>query len=439
MQHMSFSKLRGIRIGIDTSDETLRIVGVGGTSVHFETCDPHVSPELERALATGNACTAGPQPETTLAVPLKTPALPTNKLQKILPGLLDGQIPLPLSACATAYVHYETACIAYAIRKTDLQDLIEKLATHGCNPARIVPSAHAAWMLCQAEYPPAKADEARALFIATAQQTILLTGHGKILERQSLFKTAQEEPLRRLKLAFGGLPEPLTCIVAGSEHDTINAALALVAQSSAATILTVLSPGFFLARALACDGKYSRTAADTNLRQAIFPHAAVTRRQQRPAMILTAALVGCAIVLAAVALTKVTAATKIERQTRNTLQNRLNTLAGYPIRTQGERALQDARAAMPLNMDEDIQHFIANRLPHEMASLAMQCKQHDITLQHLSLNANGLTASASTKNENAVDPFVKALQAAGITTTRTEPPKTAGNAGVTFFILPAKP
>lgn len=438
MQQTSFSKLKGIRIGIDTSDETLRIVGVSGASIRFETCNPRVSPELEHALTTGNACTAGPQLETVLAVPLKTPALPTSKLYKILPGLLDVQIPLPIAECATAFVHYDTAYMAYAIRKTDLQNLIEKLSAHSCNPARIVPGAHAAWMLSQAEQPPVKDGEARALFIATPRQTMLLTGHGNTFERQSVFKTSGEEPLRRLKLAFGGLPQQLVCIVAGSAHATISAALA-PAESSALTVTGVRSPDFFLARALASDSTFTGTAADADLRQSVFPHAAMTRRQQRPVTTLTVALAACALILATIALIKVSTAKRIEAQTRSTLQNKLDTLAGYPIRTQGERALQDARAALPLTMDKAILHYINDPLPNELASIAALCKQQEISLQHLSLTAEGLKASASAKNENAVDRFVKALQASGITTTRTEPPKPAGDAGVTFFILPAQP
>lgn len=439
MQQTSFSKLKGTRIGIDVSDETFRIVSVDRTSIRFETCNPHASPELERALAAGNVCTAGSHLGTALAVPLETPALSANKLHKILPSLLDVQLPLPVSECATAFVHYKTACMAYTIRKTDLQNLIGQLAAQGCNPARIVPSTHAAWTLSQTEHPPADSDEARALFIATPKQTMLLTGHGEILERQNVFTTTEEEPLRRLKLTFGGLPEQLICIVAGSAHATINTSLTPAAHPSALTITTAQSPDFFLARALAYDGGFSGTAVDADLRQTSFPHAATTRRQQRPAVILSAALTACAIILAAVALTRTSTASKIEAQTRTTLQNRLDTLAGYPIRTQGERALQDARAAFPLTLDEAIQHYMDNRIPNKMAIVATLCKQHNILLQHLSISAEGLKASASAKTENAVDRFVQALQTAGITTALTEPAKSADNAGVTFFILPTQP
>lgn len=426
-----------MRIGIDASDDGLRIVALSGASIRLETCDPHASAELARALADGGACTACTTPGTTLVVPLHPPPIPPAKQRKILPGLLDVQIPFPITDCAAAFVDVDGGCLAYAVRKTDLREQLEALSACGCDPVRVVPAAHAAWALATAEHPPQRPDTPRAVFIAGTTQTLLLTGRGTRMEHQSRFKTDAAEPLRRLRLVFGGLPDGLCCLIAGPAHATVSTALASV--ETPPSTLTPASPAFFLARALASDAKSAGTAADADLRRQAFPHPVTLRRRRRTFVWPCMAATVCAIAVAATAVAALAHARTVEARAHDALQDRLDTLAGYPIRSRGERALQDVRAALPMNMDAAVLQHHANTLPRQLATLADLCNRHHITLRHLSLTADGLTASGDARTESAVAAWVRDLQAAGLPSTLTEPAKPVGTTGFTFFILPTQP
>ncbi len=436
---MTSGKLTGIQIGIDTSDGDIKIVGLSHGAVLFESSDPHASAELTKALAHGASCTATLTPSSSIFVPLNTPALPDTKLEKILPSLLDIQIPLPLADCSYTFVKYENATVAYAVRKSDLRAQLDSLAETGCNPSRIVPASYAAWMLSLADFPPKRKDEPRAIFIAGKQQTILVSGHGGTVEKQSVFKTGASDPAKRLKLAFGGIPENLVCIIVGDEHHRISTALNSAEAHSEAKANTPQSPSYFLARALALDYKNNRSAQDANLRTAEFMHPVNSQRARKPSRYLMTALAmsSVAIILASVA--AATATQHAEETSKAQLQSRLNEIAGFPIKTKGQRALQDARNAMPLHLDEAILHHTHNRIPSSLTTIKQLCTQQGIKLHHVSLDPNGLTASGVAKSADSAQQFVNSLVSAGIQATLTEVPQAVKNGSFTFFVIPVKP
>lgn len=428
-----------MQIGIDSSDGEIKIVGISRGAVIVETSARNAPPALTKAVAEGVACTASPTPASTLFVPLNTPAMKGTKLKKILPTLLDIQIPLPIVDCVYTFSQYEGAHAAYAVRKADMKAQLESLNEMGCNPCRLVPMAHAAWMLSLSEFPPKEPKEPRALFVAGAQQTVLISGHGETVEKQSIFKTVAAEPARRLKLAFGGVPEHLICMVAGAEHQSVVDALSAPEANVSAKVSTAKSPSYFVARALARDGKNDGNADDANLRTGEFAHPALSRREMRPAFYLKVALAIASIAVLATSIAVMSITKSAEEHSKAVLQNRLTEIAGFPIKSKGLRALQDARSAMPLRLDEAILHSIENRIPEWLSATTTICLQQNIKLQHLSITTEGLTASGVATSANAAHAFVTALVSAGINATLTEPPKAAKDNTFTFFVLPAKP
>lgn len=428
-----------MQIGIDSTDGDIKIVGISRGTVLVETSVRQAASSLSKTLAEGVACTAAATPASTLFVPLNTPAIKGAKLKKILPSLLDIQIPLPIADCVYTFIQYRTDYAAYAIRKADIKTQLDSLNEMGCNPCRLVPMAHAAWMLSLAEFPLKRPNEPRALFVAGAQQTVLISGCGEAVEKQSVFKTAAAEPVRRLKLAFGGVPENLVCIVAGAEHQSVVDALEAPDANLSANVITAPSPPYFIARALARDGKNDGGAEDTNLRTGAFAHALLSRREMKPAFYLKVTLVVASIVILAASISVLAITQKAEEQSKVVLQNRLQEIAGFSIKSKGQRALQDARSAMPLRLDDAILSSIENRIPQWLSATTTICLQHNIKLQHLSITVDGLTASGVASSANAAHEFVSALASAGINATLTEPPKAIKDGTFTFFVLPAKP
>ncbi len=428
-----------MQIGIDSSDGDIKVVGISRGAVIVETSARSAGPALAKTLTEGIGCTASIMPGSSLFVPLNTPAIQRTKLEKILPSLLDIQVPLPIADCVYAFIRYEDTYAAYAIRKTDVKAQIESLAENGCNPCRLVPVAHATWRLVRSEFPPKKAKEPRALFIAGAQQTVLISGHGDVIENQSVFKTAASEPTRRLKLAFGGVPQHLVCIVAGAEHQGVVDALQDPEARLSASIATAKAPTYFIARALALDGKNGGGDDDANLRKDEFTHPILLRREKKPAYYLRTALTLATLAVLAASILLLSNTKKAEAHSKAVLKNRLNAVAGFQVKSKGQRALQDARSAMPLRLDEAILHSIENRIPRWLSATTTICLQQNIKLQHLSIRADGLTASGVAASANAAHEFIATLASAGINATLTEPPKATEDGTFSFFIIPTKP
>ena len=436
---MTSSKFSGMILGLDTTDAVPRIVGLSHGSVVLETALAETAEDLKTVLSDGSSCTAALPPSSSLLVSLRPPELPESKLEKILPSLLDVQLPFPIAECTYTFVRYGKKQVAHAIRNVDLERHITGLNETGYNPAQIVPPAHAAWMNALSEFPPRSPDEPRAVLIGGSEQTILLSGHGQELAGQSVFKTDAAEPPRRLRLAFGGIPDGLVCILTGSQHNLIKTALESSSAKLDAKIFTAPSPEFFLARALAFTTKHDGKNTDSNLRQGAMTHPAKSRLARKPLLVLCLTLAASSLLILAVAVSALCHAKNQEAKAKAMLERTLNEVAGYPIKTKGERAIQDARAGMAVTIDREVANYLSAAVSAKLPVLAQLCTQHGIKLHYLAIEAGNLTASGSAASKAAVDAFVKSLNGAGINTAISEEPKAVADGSVTFFIHTAKP
>ena len=426
-------------LGLDTTDAIPHIVGISHSSVVLETTLVEATGDLKNVLSDGSSCTAALPPSSTLLVSLRPPELPESKLEKILPALLDVQLPFPIAECAYTFVRYGKNQVAHAIRNVDLEHQIKALNETGCNPAQIVPAAHSAWMNALSEFPLQSPDEPRAVLIGGSEQTILLSGRGQELASQSVFKTDAAEPPRRLRLAFGGIPDGLVCILAGSQHGLLKTALASSSAKIDAKIHTASSPDFFLARALAFTSKHDEKNTDSNLRQGAFTHPSKSRLARKPLVVLCLTLAASSVLILAVAVSALFHAKNRESVAKAALESTLNEVAGYPIKTKGERAVQDARAGMAVTIDKEVVNYLSASVSSKLPVLAQLCSQQGIKLHFVAIDAGSLTASGSAASKAAVETFVKDLNEAGVSTAISEEPKANANGSVTFFIHTAKP
>ncbi|MGI5870348.1 MAG: hypothetical protein ACOX9C_13020 [Kiritimatiellia bacterium] len=421
-------------LGIDFTDGELRLVGMTRNVVLFAESHAVVPPALAARLADGSRCSAAATPAACLLLSLQPPDLPESKLVRILPSLLDMQIPFPLSECQSAFTRQGKAWQAHAIRQSDLAEQLESLRQIGCNPARIVPPAAVAWAQTLIEFPPQTDDEPRALFLCGSSQTLLATGRGSVLERQTVFKTDAAEFPRRLRLSFSGIPKDLTCIVADVEHDLATQALRDMRDSDVIRLETAPSPEFLLARALAADAAREGHGNDANLRTGAFAHPAATRRQSRPFLRLAVALSSCAAILFILA-GMIFAQAKSEAHTAEQAFNyTVNSLAGYKVKTRGERAVQDARTGLAAQLDTAILDYREPATSSRLACLAERAAQTGVTLHHLALDARSLTASGSAPTTDKVDEFIRLLAADGFQTVMSEAPKTGADGTLQFFL-----
>ena len=435
---MTRKRLSNMQLGIDATDGTLRVAAVAHGTVIFEVTDAKASAELEQALSDGSSCTGALPPASSVLVELKIPKLPQSKLDKILPSLLDVQLPFPLADCAYAFIRQGGSCVAHAARRQDVEQQIAALAQWGCNPARIVPPANAAWTQALSEFPPRFPNEPRAVFICDAQQTLLVTGRGAVLSGQTVFKTEPQDHVRRLKLAFGGLPEGLACILAGPECGLVQKALSEPVPKIQAKLHTADSPAFFLARALAFDAKNDGGPTDTNLRTAELTHPVKLRKLKTPVIGLCIALASSSAVMLALSLSAWIHAGNAKDDAEKHFQEHLDEVAGYPIKTKGERAVRDARDAMAATFNEKVMAFTAAEVSSSVKVIPALCRKTGVKLHHISLSTEGLTASGSAASEDEADGFVMALKESGFTATMPERATIREDGTASFFIYPSK-
>lgn len=438
-QTMKSRKLSAVSLGIDSTDAgVLRIAGILHGTVVFEKTNNDASPELKRALSDGSACSAPVNLQEALMLRLNTPPLPEDKILRILPSLLDVQLPFPASECSYVFMQTPPHCIAHAVRNSDLENLISSLASLQCNPVRIVPPAVVVWAKAIEEFPPKNSEEPRAVLIANRDYTLMLTGTGQNLSGQSVFKTSPEEPPRRLRLALGTIPEGIVCICAGDEHGTTAESLAQFQKTHRAEIKSVQSPLFFLARALAADGEVNdATRYDSNLRSGTFLHPAQSRRHAAPALRFSAITVVCAAAIAAASLFSLAKANANAEASRNSIQLQINKVAGYKVDAKGSKGIKTALDAAGQNIDNAVVAFANDSIATAIPAIEPACKKHSVTLHHVFIDSAGLTASGTAPDESTIASFVREINDSRIKTALTEQPVRNEDGSYDFSVYPA--
>lgn len=426
-------------IGVDSTDGAFRVVGMARGSITFTESGANIPPALAGRLADGSRCSVAAAPASCLLFALQPPDLPEPKLVRILPLLLDVQLPIPLAECQYAFTCEGKTWRAHAIRQSDLARQLDSLRQAGCNPDRVVPPATAAWSQALVECPPQTDNEPRALFLCGSAQTVLVTGRGRTLERQTVFKTEAAELLRRLRLSFSGLPDNLVCLVAGAGHALAAQAFHEMIRDGSIHLETVRSPEFFLARALAADAARVDRWNDANLLTGTFTHPATIRRQSRPLVRLAAALSVCAAILLTLAGMVAARARTEARNAERAFDRAVDALAGYDVKTKSERAIQDARDGLSGQLDTTVFDYRNRAVSSRLAHVADRAIQADVTLHHLDLDARALTASGTATTTDKAEAFIRLLNTAGFRVVMAETPKAASDGTVQFFLHTPQP
>lgn len=149
---------------------------------------PHESPDfissVKRQVERGTALTAVAFPASRSIIRvLKAPRLPPARLQRLVPTLLDVEIPFPVeeSAFAVASIHRAADAaeiLVAAVRRKDLQDFLgQTRQTTGLDPVIVDHEALAVWEECRLRQPPADRD-CRLIAFRSGPRLLLISGSG---------------------------------------------------------------------------------------------------------------------------------------------------------------------------------------------------------------------------------------------------------------------
>ncbi len=252
--------------------------------------------ELALAGSQRTAVTAAAMPARESVVRRIDVPLPSiARARRVLPSLLDVQLPFRLEDCASAYPDLRrlpggrVRALAVAAPREAVARRLDALREAGFDPMILDAEAPALWDRALAEHRPA-GDNVRVVAHAAPDRLVLAVGRGTELEtvitlREPLRAPVQEDgagawsaALQRARQALGrgdAAEWIWTGPLAKESGDVLDAFERDLSAGPGVTWIRSDSPGTFLARALAAraiDG----TAADCNLRTGEHEHAGLS-------------------------------------------------------------------------------------------------------------------------------------------------------------------
>jgi Tfp pilus assembly protein PilN len=393
-------------------------------------------PSLRRRVAQGVRCAAALPASAGLVVRLKPPDLPAAKRRRVLPSLLDLQLPFPADQCSCAFVDAPDDTVGLAVRNDDLRAALDVLAGRGTNPERIVPLAWVLWTQALREFPPDDANQRRVVLLALDNRLLAVAGAGAKFGSMVVVPTGSPDALRRsLQLAFGGASAGLSVLCAGPGAAELAHTMSQWPEPWRVAACPAQEPAFFLARALAVDALADRDGA-TQLRQSPFEHPRMTAAVPRAARAAVFAMLAGALLLLAASVVARRIVASQERLAVTALSQRLDAVAGYAVRTRGVRAVQEARDALSERLDPWVERLRVPGGSERLQRVLAAAKQAAVQVTHLSLAADGVTLSGRTASTASVAAFAAALGAAGLPVRVESDPTPAADGNVAFLVTP---
>lgn len=419
---------------VDISSENPRVSIFTNGTPFFQTELANATSELRSELAsTSNKVIICPPFKSIIVSSLTPPPVSRNKQIKLIPSLLNIQLPFKLEECKFVFNRLGSSFIAQTIPNTELAETIAFATNNNLSSTAIVGYIQQIWEAAIAEAPAWGSESERALCIANENSSLLIIGNKETILSSSAFNNSSaKEIIKRLKLAFNGNLSKVALFLAGS---STNAILKDMREGPALGIVNVAqSPEYFIANA--CAGSKSSLMYNfITSNKAISTGLGFSQalKQKIGAILL---LVSIFTFVASAFIPANTS--KIKKANQEYFANSIKQVAGYNIKIKGARAIDEAKSAYNARIDQSIINAEQSLIASQMLPKCMQlCKKYGVTLGFVSLDQNGLTASGSAANRDDINSLVSELNANGIKCVLTEELKE--NAGrISFQLFPGK-
>lgn len=226
---------------------------------------------------------------------LNSPLVSRAKAEKVLPALLDIQLPFPLEDCLYQFVEFrrtpdgKVSALVCAARREAIQTCLERYRARGIDPMLLDHEGLALWTQSLIECPPVpqrRPEQHRALIYLDHDHATLVIGCGNRYANAHSLKitgtTMDDRLVNRMQLVLhADLPagvnvQWLFCNAAGGQAaiaETLHRSLTATWPGS---LTPIKAPATFLARAL-CTRAVKRGPLRCNLRRQSFTHPAVQR------------------------------------------------------------------------------------------------------------------------------------------------------------------
>jgi hypothetical protein len=395
------------------------------------------SAEVAAAGAAGRALLAAALPATdAFARWIETPLVAADKAQKVLPALLDVQLPFPLETCLYAFSQLRPGpaknfrALACAARRSDIEARLAQLGALGLDPALLTHEGLVLWRQAQAEIPLAPATLRVVAYLGDGRTTLAVgsgAGGGELISLHGIRLGADElapPDAPAVRQWASRVNQLLRALPAGAEGEAVQwlwcgpgAELAApleaaLAQGDRVHFKSLAEPALFLARALALAALAG--AADGQLRSGDLTHPAllahIATGHRRAALNLL--LAGGALLALALGwqvwLQRTNDSLQAELLARaQELSGKANIQYGTEIAT--VQAALKQRAA-------ELQPFTAALAPvvaRDLAAILAAARKDHVTVEALSYSGTSLIIRGATDDWNRCDPLAAELRLLG--------------------------
>jgi len=362
---------------------------------------------------------------------LHAPLKSVSKARKVLPSLLDIQLPFPIESCIYTFVTLkrnedETVdALAVAARREDIEKRLDKLKATGLTPERLDHEGLALWTLSLRELPIEKG-AVRVIAYLGATHSTLVIGQGipengtalpGFISAHSIrvgledFNREQdhaEQALKQfalraqqiLRAQTHEIPAQWIWTGPGADDKTCPTRLQDTLHGlRETTFLKHKEAVSFLARALAYRS-LNPDAAYCNLLQKDLAHPKTRRRAGQFQARLATILLTAGIFLTALAITWQVILHNRETRIRNALGEATEALTGLPaISTKGQEVILVTRALeKEATRISPFQQAFSERLTHLIGAILKSARANDILLESLSIRKDSVSVRGAAKD-----------------------------------------
>jgi len=387
---------------------------------------------LRAAQASGVPVVAALPVRRSLIRRLETPLSSTAKALRVLPSVLDVQLPFPLEKCVYAFLDTRqtpektTRSLAVAARLHDAEQCLAGAAQLGLDPVALDHEGIAIWTHAAEVFPPRSGSRRPravvhlahgAAVLALGRGAELLAAHGVAVDDPAQIARLLKAQLGDAEAADPSAPEPMDWIWCGAgaaAEGTLAAVREPVERIRPGESRVAPEPATFFARALATRA-LTAGPLRCNLRSGPLAHAG-TRNRARASSVRAAVAVtvaGLALCAASLAVTAMCGRTVASADAAFAAHR--DRLLGYRLNVKGKDALE--RVATKLDHDgERYRPFIdalSPSLTRTLTAVMNTARESGLRFKLLSLARERVSVSGTAADWDACNRLVETLSSAG--------------------------
>lgn len=411
--------------GVDRDGDTW--IGVEATRARGVIQYTPWDPAHERVASADSVVAMGLHARESLTRWIAAPFGSTGKARRVLPALLDIELPFAVEDCACEFMSVSklpsggTRALAVAARYANIESVVVSARQAGFDPAVVDVEGLALWTQSLREAPPEQDEDeppARVVVYLGSHRATLVLGRGTHYQSMhSLGDSTAMDMGRLLRVQFDPAPEQIEWRWAGpgaEDSARIGEIRDFLAERWSGRHTVHADSRSFLARALATRA-ISPGPYRCNLRKDRLVHHAVARRVKMRGLRAAALCVVAGLLLCAVNIAWRVGLSHRETQLNQTFDKLADSLAGYDIKAKGQGAVDKVRRARDRAhvRVESIVRLFAPSLSHAMQTIMTTASGHGLRLETATFRDRDMGISGEAAAWSSCELFIQGLQEEG--------------------------